>query len=146
MLIRKFEIKKYIKEKYTTDPELKKYWEKISSEGREKLVNGMTEMFYEETQNIDLLLKKRADWINNAILFLSGILLGVFGGLISNILHTVLLKHGRVYYLTVFIVFGIITVALYIFIRERYNPMRNKTWKGFVDHMIEKYKEETNKG
>lgn len=115
----KYETKKIVKKKLPIT--LKGHWEELSHESKKEVINEATDMLHERLQNMERvneIIKNRQE--TYSALFL-GVMLGIVGGLFSNIIHTLFLKYGTIYYISSMVVFLILIIFIIKFVQEKDN-------------------------
>lgn len=78
----------------------------------------------------------RKEWLYNGIIFFCGIILGLFGGIIADILSKYFSKYDPYYSIIVILIFIFFVWFVFQFIKETYNPMDNKKYREIHDHMV----------
>lgn len=138
----KRELKEQIRKKFQKEA----YWEAISDSSKDHLLEDTANIFAEETDEINKLLKKRKEWIDIGIILIIGIFIGIAGGLIANIVHVLLMPFGIYYYIIAFIIFVIIFYILFDFIKNTNKSEDvSEIWKKFLEHIHKKYEKEKEK-
>ncbi len=119
------------------------YWEKLPEDKRDNFLEFATDIFVDELDEIQNLLKKRNEWLNNGVVLIIGIFIGITGGLVANIIHSLLLPYGFYYYVPAILSFILFFYWLFSFIKNTNKPEdSNENWKKFIGHVVEKYKRE----
>ncbi|MFA6146347.1 MAG: hypothetical protein WC697_03420 [Patescibacteria group bacterium] len=131
----RIKIKNYIKKKFSTDI-LKDQWEKLSDKGKDDMIEYATNIFEKETEKFQNTLFEADDKADDLIFYFFGILVGIMGNLVANIIQSFLGKFGVLYYVFSFIIFSLILVSLFYMARDRISKIyrRNKTVKEFFEY------------
>jgi uncharacterized protein YacL len=127
--IRREELKKDIKSWITKED----YWEKLSEKGKDKMLNYATDLFAEGYDEFEEMMEKRGEWFNQGFFIIIGVVIGITGGLVANILHSSLEKYGLFYSIPTIIIFIFLFWVVYFFIKNNDPGENNKIYKALVN-------------
>lgn len=132
------------REQFIKNYEKEDFWINASENTKQKILDYMIDIIADERDEFDELKKEKENWSNQGVLFLGGIFVGITGGLVSNIIHSVLERFGIYYFVPAIIAFIFVCWVIIFFIRS-VNPLsKNKNYIAIVNE-ARKRKEEMNK-
>lgn len=137
---KKYETKKFVEKKLPIM--LKGYWEKLNYESKKEMIDEATEMFHEEWQDMEEVFNTIKNRRETYFALFLGVMLGIVGGLLSNIIHTILLQYGTIYYISSVVAFLVLIVFVIKFVQDKDNSTirSNKTLLSFLKVVKEREK------
>jgi hypothetical protein len=120
------------------------YWDKLDEDGRKKVLGKGTEYFFEVfnrgLESIENTLKNNNRRRENFTFLFWGVLLGISGGLIANILHDLLSQFSLLYYSIASVIFLAVLAVSFLYVRYRNNGSieLNKNFRAFDEYIKKK--------
>lgn len=116
-------------------------WKKIPENKKEYVIRYFADISIDELDELSDIGKKRNEWATQGLILIAGILIGVVGGLASNIIHSFLEQFGLYYSIPTLIFLILLFWFIIYFIKSEFPGNENKMYT----HLVKVAKERKNK-